>query len=328
MAKDRDGWAVAWAKAPAAGWAKLSAELMASLPPDDPGTVAARAFLSDPLWQGRSRVAVVRGSGRELGGLVVLGRPCWDRWLAAPWLLCPAAAPALAAAIDRSPAWGVLGPTAVLEPVGNHLHRVYRYQDPLFFCVTASNLAPFLARKGFEVAPVPGPSGLSLPVPDPRVRVAGPADEEAVMALMAARGYDYMPTRYRARHYLRELLGRGRVLVGDSGGKVAGVIWSELRAARWEMWGGLRVHPRAWAQRLSWALVTEAMRRSEEAGRSFCATLGPANTMVSARAISEHPDATRWYLFILRPPTRLPGQRALRAVLERAEGRRPNALTP
>ena len=279
----------------------------------------------------RTRTFIATDSRGKLAGVVAVGRVCPDRWLAAPWLFDHGASPLVGGAIDTSRAVGVIGPQSHVLALEGHLSRKSFRQLLPFVAVRAKELEEASARRvgaGLALARVPGPTGLRLPPPDPRVRAAVPGDVAVLMELIGDVGWDFVPTRLRARRYLRGLVDRRRVLVAVVGERPVGLIWAEYRSQRWDFWGGLRVDVRAWRHGLSWPLAFEAMRASEEAGRTFCCVISPTNTMKPFGYFKSLSAVDDWCVMALRPRELFRGQNRLRAVVERLEGTRDNGLTP
>lgn len=308
------------------GWCRPSPRLLDAVPVEAYDAVVVQAFLADRSREFRARVFLAYGASGQVAGMVAVGRICFDRWLAAPWLFDEEAAPALARAIDASPAAGVVGPERVLRPLAPHLRRGRLARHSPFFPIRDLELHEFASRRHNDLRPVEGPRGLRLPPLDPRVREATADDVAPIMDIMGETGYDYVPTRARARRYVRQLVARHRVLVAEVGTRTVGMIWIEFRSPRWDMWSGLRVHPSALRSGLSWALVFEAIRRSEMEGRTFCCMVADTNTMIRQSYLRSHPEVRNWYTFVLRPRTVFRGQRRVRGLVEWMEGRRENAL--
>jgi hypothetical protein len=306
-------------------WTRDIACAASAVPLDDAAAVVVQAMLGGAS-EFRAKAYVVEGP-RGVVGVLAVGRLCFDRWMAAPWLADEEASPLLAEAIDTSAACCAVGPEEVLMPMAPHLKRGRYGIRSVFFFVRQTGLEAFAGRRAGATSLVEGPGGLRLPPPDPRVRLARGPDVPAIIHIVGRRGPDYLPTRWRARRYVARLASAERVLVAEAGSKVVGVIWAEFRAPRFEMWGGLSVLPEAWHHGLSWPLAFEALRQSETSGRTFCATFGVGNTMLSRKRLAKHPDSKPWSIFALKPRVRFRGQRRARALLERVEGARENILS-
>ena len=318
------GYAVHW-------MARPPREVIDLLPGENEHTVAVHAMMTGAA-EFRTRALVVTRPDGEVAGITTLGRVCLDRWLAAPWFFDDGVAETVGRAIDVSRASAIIGPERFVRALEPYVDRKSFGRSYPFFAVRAKEVSEFGARynKGGAAVlqPVPGPAGLQLPPPDPRVRLATRADLDSLMALIGDVGFDFLPTRRRARRYLAALVDRGRVLAADIDGRAVGLIWAEFRSPRWELWGGLRVDIKALRYGVSWPLAFEATRASEQSGRTFCCMIGPRNTMKRLSYFNSHPDIDKWFVMTLRPRKWFKGHNRLRLAVERLEGARENALTP
>ena len=241
--------------------------------------------------------------GGAVAGLVVLSRVCLDRWSALPVVLDGAAARPLAAWVDRSAAWEVVGGTSDVAPLVAHLRR----------------------RAGATIEmPLVGASTPVDPLEpvDRRTRLATVGDLDALVSLYARYELDLVPTRRRLRTFLADALTHRPVVVAEAGGQIVGAARCDGRSRRFAFWSGLTVAPEHRGERLSWAIAMRAMEVSAAAGLAVQAAIFPSNPWrVADKATGrEEYSEHAWLEVPLRPPLRFRGQARLRRLTERLEG--------
>lgn len=236
-------------------------------------------------------------------GAVLITRVCLDRWSALPMVLDEAAAPALAALIDHSAAWEVVGAAPDVAP-----------------------LLPHLRRGGRTVIEMPL-VGASTPVDplepvDPRTRPATIDDLDDLVRLYASYELDLVPTRRRLRRFLAEALAHRPLVVAEAGGQIVGAARCDGQSRRFAFWSGLTVLPEHRGERLSWAIAMRAMEVSAAAGLAVQAAIFPSNPwrVADKAAGREEYSEHAWLEVPLRPPQRFRGHGRLRRLAERMEG--------
>jgi hypothetical protein len=223
-------------------------------------------------------------------------------WVAYPLLGDPADAAAIAAAIDRSPALGIDGHPDDVDPV-----------------VACSTRAGPVHRFRRVVIPA---SDVEWPPPDERTRLATMLDLPALEALFCDYEVGFGRTSSARRRHLVDSIRRGSAIVGHRehpcapGGAIEGAAVSEGRTPGYEVWSHLRVAPAARRSGLAWDLGARGLCMLKAAGLGFTATISDENPMPI-------PPELGWVevqcSVDLSLPDRVPGERALRRQLLRAE---------
>lgn len=249
-----------------------------------------------------SRAWVVADDEGVAAGLVLLIRVCLDRWSASPVVLDQTAARALAACVDRSVAWEVVGPASHVGPLVPHLRR---------------------ARAVLEMPLV----GAATPVEplepvDERTRLATLADLGDLLSLYAGYELDLVPTRRRLRRFLIEALQQRPLVVAEAGGRIVGAARCDGLTRRYAFWSGLTVLPEHRGGGLSWAIAMRAMEISAGRGLAVQAAIFPTNPwrVADKAAGREEYSEHAWLEVPLRAPRRFRGQARLRRLVERLEG--------
>ncbi len=153
----------------------------------------------------RTNRAVVVEGGSHIVAAALVTRRCPDRWHATVVLDEPDAAPVVAAAIDDSPAWSVVGATAHVAPLLAHLRRRPLAVGTVQFHGTSP---PTTQRSDL----------------DPRVRLATATDLEPLVQLYSTFEQQDIPTRPRLRRFLRAAIDAVPIMVADVDGRVVGAM--------------------------------------------------------------------------------------------------------
>ena len=272
---------------------------MALEPRSTPGLCAALSQPTTRTWR------CVGASGGRPGAprsTVVLAADPAGVWVAYPVLAHPDDAAAIARVIDRSPALGIDGHPDDVEPVVVHCTRagpVHRFRRVV----------------------IPA-NDLEWPPPDERTRLATMLDLPALEALFADYEVGFGRTSSARRRHLVDSIRRGSAIVGHRvhpcapGGEIEGAAVSEGRTPGYEVWSHLRVAPAARRSGLAWDLGARGLFMLKAAGLGFTATVSDENPMPI-------PPELGWVevqcSVDLSLPDRVPGERAVRRQLLRAE---------
>jgi len=233
---------------------------------------------------------VVETPAGALAGLVLLERLDVDRWVARPLLADPAAGAVAAARIAQSPAWAVLGTAPHVDPVVEHLDRVSRVQ-----------------RRPFTAVDDP----IRLGPPDPRSRLASPADLPALVDLYEGYDTELWPTRTRVRRFLADTLESTFVVVAAEGRSLLGAYLCDARSRATLLWTGLVVVPEARHRGVRRALVDQALALTAACNLAYAAVDPAADVDEPPTGV---PSGVETFVTAhLRPRSRFPGHRALRA---------------
>jgi GNAT superfamily N-acetyltransferase len=257
------------------------------------------------LDERKSTVALVEDAG-AIAGLVVTTRICPGRWYASPFLADPAAAPALAAWIDRGPAWVVEGTAPHVLPL---VDGITRARPP--------------ASVPFHGAAEPVPAFID---PDSRTRRAGPGDLDALVELYDGFKLDPIPTRLRWKAFLRHKLATEPVVVAEVDGRLVGAMRLDWASRRFAFWWGLMVRPEYRGLGLGNAVMARGMEIAEALDLRMCGTIGPTNPMTIvgsanwAETVAEDRHWQQdWVVLWLQPPQQFRGHHKVRRAWERAE---------
>jgi GNAT superfamily N-acetyltransferase len=272
----------------------------------EPETTRLVAAVDEDVPRGAKVWVAARGS--EIGGALVVRRISLGRWTSVAFVVDPAAAPALAVALDGSRARALEGPADDLELLAPHLRR---FRD--------LNVFPFVVLDGLVASVAPEQL-------DARSRFATAADLDAVTELY--RGYELTTFRTRPalRRYLRGRIERGFLgVVEERGRLVAGAYCSAL-TDRYAIVTGLTALPEARGRGLGAALMPLAALRAREVGVDLIAVWAPTNGMrLKPERVARWTGAHRlgrWGQVALSPPPqRFRGERRLLRLLERLQGR-------
>jgi hypothetical protein len=280
-------------------------ELAALLEPHEPESTLLVANLLERGSSRQARAWTVSRDGRLLGA-IVLARAVPTRWYAAPFLLDPSeeVVRALGKAIGQSKAWNVVGPEPHVVPVLAHVPRR----------VSGATL-PFLHHE----APVP-----KLHEPDPATRVAGPRDLDALVTLYARFEHiGFVPTLRWLRAMLKEMVGKGRVVLIEEDATIAGAVYLERMSRHYAYWTGLTIEPAFRGRKLAWRLIARASEVTTKAGVGFMSVINPTNPMLLKDREPEELSRERWVWARLSPPHRFPGHWTLRRTWIRLHGPAP-----
>jgi hypothetical protein len=289
------------------------AEVIALAEPYEPRTTV----LLDPVIERRLgrgvRAWVAELPDGQVGGVLVVFRLCRDRWCAAPLVLDDRAASAVARAVDRSPAFQLIGTTGNVAPVLPHLRRAGTVVEMPYTALSASG----------ETL-----SKLNL-APEDGTRIASPADLDELIGVYREYELDFFTTEPRLRTHLRGALRQRRIAVVERDGRIVGAFRAEWVSRKFMHWGGLTVLPEYRGDQLSWPVQLRAMVASAFANFGVSFTRHPANPLPRTPVLIEevvppelNPIRDTWLQVRLRP--RLRGIGRLHKALERLEGR----LTP
>jgi hypothetical protein len=284
------------------------AEVLAIAERHEPGTTRMAGELLRWGLDRHNQAWVVDGPSGVAGALVVTRR-CAGRWHATVAVEDPDAGPALAAAVDRSRAWRLVGLAEHVSPVLPRLRRTVRVDSMPFH--------------GSDV-PVDG-----LEEWDPRVREATPADLDALVALYADFEQQDIPTMRRLRRFLRSALDTLPILVGEVDGRVVGAIRCDWSTHRYDFWWAHTVLPEHRGTRLGNGLLFAALVHSGDQGRSICGTVGSANPIRPMETggwapfmhLKVHHLQNDWITVRLGPPHRDIAHRMARRAWVTLEGR-------
>jgi len=224
-------------------------------------------------------------------------------WLAYPLLGHPDDAADLGRAIDRSPALGVQGVTADVEPLVGHLRRV-------------------IDQRTLRRIVVPTP--IDWEAPSPTTRLATALDVAALANLYDGYEVPFGRTRRAMVRFLRQAVERSWVVVaGDGPSGLDAAIVAVSRTPRFIEWSALTVRPAARGRRLSWALVSRAVALNNATGLGFVAIMGPRNPMTLPDGFGTIDAISEVDLWL---PDRFRGERRLRRLwlsVDRTRQRRP-----
>ena len=242
----------------------------------------------------------------ELQGAVVVSRLCRDRWLAFPLLVHPDAVAPVATAIERSPAWMVLGTRPDVEPLLPHLTRVLRRTD---LDLAAVDLAG-IDDRGVRA--------------DRRTRFARPDDLDGLVALYASYELDYLPSMRTLRRDLERDISRGRVLLLEDDGVVAGAYRIEAATDRVEFWSHQTIAPSHRGRRLGTELVVRSLLHTRSLGMVQAYARHPTNPTPRGDPDDPNPvlDFQRDVLIQVRLRQRFPRLDRVRVLTQRLDGRR------
>jgi hypothetical protein len=274
---------------------------MKRLAADEPRTTLALGALLGLAHPRRdSRVLTVGPGARSLCPVV---RAELGLWAAYPVLADPDDAAALGAAITRSSASTVVGPTADVSPLEPYLTRATSAQS--------------LPRLVVPWQPV------DWEAPTTATRFATPLDLPALYDLYDGYEVRFGRTRRGQRAALREAVRQFAVIVLDGdAGRLDGAVIASTRTPRFVEWSQLTVRPDARGQGHSWKLMARAIAFNLACGIGVIAVMGPGNPMTLPDLGSM--DEIR--VVQLAPPARVPGERLARRAwfrLDRARHRRP-----
>lgn len=274
-------------------------EVLALSGPLEPASMLISGSLCDPLLARRTRAWIVepRGASARPAAVVVV-IPFGPRSAAAS-LLCfdPAAAPTVAALLVASPARRMAGAATHLDPVAALLPAGRELRMPLSV-VAEADLEP-------------------LAEPDPRARLAAPADLEALDALYDRFELEVLPAGPRRRRVLAELVARRRIVVVEEGGLLVGAMRCELRTGRHDWWSGYTVLPECRRRGIGRALEREAQGVSFSLGHRMAGATAPTNPIPYPAAYFTGDDWVERALPPAPPSTVARARRKARRTLKR-----------
>ena len=258
----------------------------------------------------RGLVVAEGDSDDDVAAAVVVTRRCPDRWHATVVVDEPRAAPLVAAAVDASPAWSVIGATEFVAPLLSHLHR-----QPV-----GVDTVPF------HGSDVPTSGLVEL---DPRVRLATEHDLNALVALYATFEQQDIPTRPRLRRFLRAALADLPIMVAEVEGRLVGAMRLDWPSRAYAFWWAQTVLPEYRGLGIGNGLMFNAMDYSGERGLRMSGTVGQTNPIKVMkgegwrpyRPYDEHHLQGEWMTARLGPPRRAAAWRALRRGWETLQGR-------
>lgn len=287
------------------------AELLDFAEPMEP---AATRFVGEARRHGLSRTnrAVVVEDGGGIVGALLINRRCRGRWNALPVLADarPDAANRLAAEVDRSPAWALIGGARHVGPVLAHLRRRIR---PTAYAFHGSHIPP------------PDVDA----VRDRRMRLAVRDDLDALVRLYDASEQHDIPTRPRLRRFLTDALRDVPIVVAELDSRIVGAVRCDWLSRSYAFWWAQVVLPEYRGLGLGNSLLFTAMAHSGAQGLKVCGVIGPTNPTrpmqgESWRPYEEYRDGhweDEWLVARMGPPRTSLVHRASRRGLEMLEGR-------
>jgi hypothetical protein len=277
--------------------------------PLEPRTQAIDARLL--LGPSRSRRIYVAEQGEEVIGMAVVYRRHLDRWGAYTLLLHDVAAKALARVVDRSPARDVAGVAGDVSPLHPFVRRARKRVDQVF-----NHFLPDL------------PFRPEFAEPDPRTRLATPADVRGLAKLYAEYPFIDAPTMVQLRRMFRRSFDQGLpIVVLEADGEILAAERMESRGCRYARWTDLVVHPEhrrrgyfaAMAPLVGSVVIESGLGLVGEQAPSFQPHGVVDKVMQPA---FEFNASERFVVLHLRTPRRFPGQGRLRLALYSLGGRR------
>jgi GNAT superfamily N-acetyltransferase len=245
-------------------------------------------------------------AGRGARSLCPVVRAEAGLWAAYPVLGDVDDAAVLGAAINRSAASTVVGPTPDVVPLQPHLGRVTSVQS--------------LPRLVVPWQPV------EWEAPSAGTRFATALDLDALYELYEGYEVRFGRTRRGQQAAIREAVRHFAVIVLDGdGGRLDGAVMASTRTPRFIEWSQLTVRPEARGHGCSWKLMARAIAFNLACGIGVIAIMGPANPMT----LPDLGTVDEITVMQLAPPGRIPGERLVRRAwfrLDRARHRRPLLL--
>lgn len=284
----------------------------------EPQTTAALAALVRPLPSRGQKVWVVRDAG-AIVGVLVSTRFCFDRWHGSLLLDDLSRANEMAAALDRSNLWSVVGPFDALDAVLRAATRCRNASRTLLHFVPYAPPRAATSDDGSAASDFANHFGFTM-------RRAAPADMRALVALyMTDQRIAQLP-HLRIPGIVRRAL--PYTLVAETPDGIKGAIMSSP-AIDYNIANRLVVDPAVRGGRLSYLMVLHAALSALAEGRGGCAFRDGSHSPRGALTImrSAHSDALdfgepeAWLNASLWPPRRFRGHNRLRFALERAEKR-------
>jgi len=275
------------------------------LEPWEPRTIELAAALQEHAIGPRHRLWIIESVDGNSIGAVSFIRAARDLWYAAPFLRDERAARTVAAQIDASSAWAVVGTLDDVGPLFPLLER--RKRDP--------------GVNGFFSGPAP------LPDPgrgDPRIRHARHADFEELLQLFLRYELDPLPTVPRVKRFLEECLARGPLPVAIDQGRIVGAVRMDARSRHYVLWGGQTVLPSHRDRGLGAGLMLAAIETSRQLGLGACGVRADTNPM-SFRQLEPGTElgvlsGAIWVELPLLEPRRFRGHGKIRRLTWRLEG--------
>jgi hypothetical protein len=251
-----------------------------------------------------TKVWVTRNGEGRVVGLLVSGRYSFDRWYATLLLDDVAYAAEVAAVLDRSNAWSLIGPVDGVEAVLAKSRRVRSAIRLWFYAIPPQPPEPAVESFGPNTGIV--------------VRPAVRGDVEALVDLAALDEHNGAIPRRRLRQVVIDRL--PHTLVAADGGRVVGTLATPEGQA-YRLFDQLVVHPNARGKKIGLSLLLAAGTDAVVAGRGVCGMRAMSNGLrVSHDDVLALGEAEVWAAADLRPPVRFRGHQRLRKLLEKLEG--------
>ena len=280
-----------------------NSELLALAEPAEPDAIRIVGDARD-RGIGRDVRAWVVEEGSVPLGVVVIARLAADHWYASPLVFDDLAAPLLGSVVERSRARALAGPTEHVAPLVPFVPRG-RPPGRLPFIVDLEELSPDTLTA------------------DPRVRHADRRDLDALVEVYSEFELMRIATRPRLRSYLERSLRDRVVIIIDVDGSIAAASILEFRALTFDMWSSTTVLPAHRGQGLYFPIYDTERKMTRDSGRRNCFVLSRLNKVPLDRQLQALGDTAvvREWMSVSLPPRRVAGEKRVRSLIERLEGR-------